>query len=801
MPNDLRYAVRSLRKSWGFTLAAIVVLALGIGSTTTIFSLVKPFLTSLPGLTDPDRIVVARSRNPSRGADTNVVSLPDFADWRRDNRTLRGLSVRETAAFNLAGGDEPVRVAAGEVAADYFSLLGATPMLGRTFARGEDAPGSPRVAVLGYGLWQRAFGSSPDVVGIEISLDGDPAVVIGVMGFDYQERCCELWVPLTADPATADRGQRSAWVVGRLADGVTIEQAQEDLSRIARRLEEDYPSTNVGWGVTVVPVAEEILSPEAVLSLALLVAAVLLVLLIACVNVANLLLARAGARRQELALRAALGAGPGRLTAQLLTESLVLGLAGGAGGLLVAWWGVALLRDAFPVETALRNLIVLDGTALAFALAASLVTAVVFGLVPTLRAVRPDLRETLQGGGRGGDSRRPRLRQALIAAEVALALVLLILSGLMTRVLVNMQNVDPGFDARNLLTARIALPESTYADPQRAASFFQTAVARAAELPGAAAAGVTSRLPTAGSRNNQTRALTIQGRPPVRQGETPWAIDLTVGPGFLEALGLPLLDGRHLTPQDAADAPPVAIISRTMATRYWGDDDPVGARIRLGDAAVDASWIAIVGVVGDVRNDDINQPALPQVYLPLAQYPRRSMALLVRTAGDPAALADALRQTVWSIDPDQPLFNLQTMEDVLYADTLGSRIVIVVLGVFALLAFLLAAVGIYGVVSYAVSRRAREVGIRMALVADRRDVLRLIVGQGMTPVAVGMVAGVAMALGVTRLIASILFEVSPTDPVTFGSVTLLLGLTALLANLIPAVRAGRVDPSATLREE
>ena len=382
---------------------------------------------------------------------------------------------------------------------------------------------------------------------------------------------------------------------------------------------------------------------------------------------------------------------------------------------------------------------------------------------------------------------------------MSLALVLLIFSGLMTRVLVNMQNVDPGFNPRNLLTARIALPESSYGDPQRAA-FFETVVERVAALPGAVAAGVTSRLPMAGSRNNPTRALGIEGRPPARQGETPWAIDLIIGPGFLEALGLPLLAGRPLTQQDTVDAPPVALVSRTLATRYFGDDDPVGARVRLGDLVSDARWITIVGVVGDIRNDDIDQPPLPQAYLPLAQHPRRRMSLIVRTAADPAGLADPLRREVWSIDANLPLADLQTMEDILYADTLGSRIVIGVLGVFALLAFLLAAVGIYGVVSYTVNQRMREVGIRMTLGASRREVLRLIVGQGMTPVVAGMVVGMGMALAATRLIGSLLFEVSPTDPVTFGVVALLLGLTALAASLVPAVRAGRVDPSVTLRE-
>ncbi len=801
MFRDIRYAVRSLRNSWGFTLAAVTALALGIGATTTIFSVIKPFLSDLTGLTDPDRLVAVRSQNPSRGAETSVVSLPDFADWRRDNRTLRGLTVRQSASFNLAGSDEPLRIAAGLVAADYFSVLGATPLLGRTFAAGEDVPGGPRVVVLAYGLWQRAFGADPDVVGTEITLDGVPAVVVGVMGFDQQERCSELWVPLNIDPASADRGQRSAWVAGRLADDATLEQAQDDLSRIARRLESDFPSTNVGWRVTVVPITEEILSQEATLALALLGAAVLLVLLIACVNVANLLLARAGARRPELALRAALGAGPRRLATQLLTESLVLGLAGGGAGLVVASLGIVLVSGAFPIGNALRHLIVLDTSALGFALVTSLVTALIFGLVPTLRAMRPDLRGTLQDGGRGGDRRLPRLRQTLIAAEVALALVLLILSGLMTRVLITMQSVDPGFDARNLLTARIALPESTYADAQRAVTFFDTLVARTAELPGAISMGVTSRLPIAGSRNNPTRALVIEERPPVRQGESPWAIDLTVDPGFLEALGLPLISGRLMTAADTAAAPPVAVVSQTMAARYWGSEGPVGARIALGDAASGNGWTTVIGIVGDVRNDDIDQPPLPQVYLPMAQHPQRSMALLVRTVGDPSLLADAVRRTVWSLDANQPLSDVRTMDDVLYADTLGSRIVISVLGVFAFLAFSLAAVGIYSVVAYAVSQRTKEVGIRMALGADRRDVVRLIVGQGMMPVAAGMLVGITIAFGVTRLIASLLYQVSPTDPLTFGTVTLLLGATALIASLIPAIRAGRVDPSVTLRQE
>ena len=489
-------------------------------------------------------------------------------------------------------------------------------------------------------------------------------------------------------------------------------------------------------------------------------------------------------------------------------ESVVLGLAGGVLGVGLAFVGVRALANAFAVGEAIREFLVVDGRVLLFALGTSVSTGLAFGLVPALRTVRPDLRGALNEGGRAGPARTQRLRQTLIAAEVALALVLLVAGGLMTRTLGEMVRLDPGFDSERLLTLRVSLPVPRYPDPAQALTF-ETAVDRAAALPGVDAVGVTSRLPFVGSRNNPTRSFTVEGRPPGIAGEAPSGNELIVSPGYLAALGVPLVSGRRLTPADGADAPPVTVVSQALATRYFANTSPVGARIRIGGggasantaATTDTPWVSIVGVVGDIRNDDLGVPPEAQLYRPVAQQPRHAMSLLARTSGKPDALVAALRQRIQAIDPEQPIFAVQTMTEILFGDTSGSRIIIGVLGVFAGLALVLAAVGIYGVVSYATAQRTREMGIRMALGAGTGDVLRLILGQVMAPVAAGMVVGLAVSLALTRLIAGILFQVSPTDPATFGGVALLLGGVALVASLVPALRVGRLQPGAALREE
>ena len=801
MLSDLRYALRTLRRSWGFTLAAVIALALGIGATTTIFSFVKPFVVGLHAVDDPDRVVTVWSSNAARGEGTSVVSLPDFADWRAVSRSFEALAAREPAVFNLAGPEEPLRVTAGRVHSNFFTVFGVSAELGRTFAVGEDRPGSSIVVVLGHGLWESGFGSDPLVIGREVSLDGAPATIIGVLERDFETRCCQLYVPLTADPGAADRGHRVLFVNGRLRPGVTIEQAEQELAVLAQRIEQDHPVTNTGWRVNVTPIAEELVSSEARLSLALLVISVLLVLAIACVNVANLLLARSATRRQEMVVRGALGARPGRLVRQLLTESTVLSLAGGTVGVGLAFLGMRGLAGIFPVDEAIREFLVIDGWALVFTLVTSVVTGLAFGLVPALQATRLDLRGALIEGGRSGPARPPRLRQTLIAAEVALALVLLVVGGLMTRTLGEMVQFDPGFDSERLLTLRVSLPEPRYPEPAQALAFFETALDRAAALPGVEAVGVTSRLPFVGSRNNPTRSFTIEGRTAITAGETPTGNELAVSPGYLHALGVPLLSGRQLTSEDGATAPLVTVVSQALATRYFANTDPVGARIRISGTDAQSPWVLIVGVVGDVRNDDLGAPPEAQFYRPLAQQPGHAMSLLVRTTGEPEPLVAAMRQQIKTIDPEQPIFEVQTMSQILFSDTSGSRIVIGVLGVFAGLALVLAALGIYGVVSYAAVQRTREMGIRMALGAGTGDVLRLILGQGMAPVVAGMVVGLAISFAITRLIAGILFQVSPTDPMTFGGVTLLLGGVGLLASLVPALRAGRLQPVAALREE
>ena len=798
---DVRFTFRSLAKNWTFTVAAVTALGLGIGATSTTFSFIRPFVTGLPMVDQPDRLMFVWSANVARGTDKSVVSLPDFADWRDTNRTFDGLAVAQSATYNLSGSDQPVRVAASQVSANYFSLLGVSPQIGRTFREGEDRVGSPVVALLSHGLWQRAFGAEDRVVGRDILLDGSPATVIGVMPQGFEIQFGELWLPLTTDPRSGDRGERSAFVLGRLADGATPTQAAADLAGIAASLEADYPTTNSGWQVNPVPFSDEVLGPEFRLVLGLLGASVVLVLLIACVNVANLLLARSVERRSELALRMALGASQRRLVGQLLTESATLGLLGGIVGLAFAYGGTRLFRWMFPVDLGLIDQVGIDGTVLVFTAGVALATGLLFGLAPVWRGRRHDLRAVLNEGGRGATASGSRLRQALVVSEVAFALILLVVTGLLLRSIAGLERVPAGFDSDHLLTMRVALPEVRYPEPQQTLAFFDSVVAQVTTLPGVDSAGATSRLPIAGSRNNPIRSFEIEGRPPTGAVESRFAADLVVTPGYLAALGLPLLDGRHLEPPDTADSQLVAVISDTMATRFWGDDEPLGERVAIGDSGSQVRWLSIVGVVGDVRNDDADQPPLPQIYLPMSQHPRQAMSLLVRTNGDPMTFTTAVQQRVWRVDPDQPVYEIRTMEQILYEDTVGSRVLVAMLGVFAMLALGLFVVGIYGVVAYSASQRTREVGIRVALGAQRRDVYRLIVEQGMAPVAVGILLGAGLSLALARLLASILFQISPADPVTFIAVILILGSMALLASVIPAIRAAHVDPLVALRDE
>ncbi len=741
---DLRYGLRMLAKSPGFTAVAVLTLALGIGANTAIFTYVNAILLRPLPIDDPDRMVFLWATNPSQGLNRNLVSAPDFADWRHRNRAFEDLTALFGATHNLTGVDEPVRVSSYRVSASFFPLLGVKPALGRTFLPEEERPGWRRVVVLSHGLWQRRFGADTGVIGQTIKLDGEAYTVIGVMPPDFQFLGqADLWTPLALDAGRSDRSRRFLLVMGRLKPGVTIEQARAEMEAIAGRLGQEYPETNAGWGVNPVPLREEMFSGDAQLVLGLLIGAVAFVLLIACANVANLQLARAQSRQREIAIRAALGAGRLRLIRQLLAESMLLSLLGGTLGLLLALWGNELLSARYASSIPILDRVSIDGLVLGFTLLLSLLVAAIFGLGPALQASKPDLNESLKEGGRSSTAglRQRRVRSLLVVVEVALALVLLIATGLMIRTLIAFRTLEPGFNSDNLLTMRISLPAPRYPESYQVTAFYRQVLERIKNLHGVQAAGAISRLPLEGSRSNPNRSLIIEGRPVSSAAERPWAVDLTVSPDYFRTMGIPLISGRQLSEQDSAEATRVAVISKTMAHRYWPNEDAVGKRIRLGGVGSDNPWITVVGVVGDVRNDDVDAPPLPQVYLPHAQNAERSMVLIVRTVSDPLSMVGAVKSAVWEVDKGQPVYNIRTMKQLLFEDLAGTHIIVELLSTFAGLALVLAVVGIYSVTSYSVSQRTHEIGIRMALGAGQPDVLRMIVNQGLLLALLGIAIG------------------------------------------------------------
>lgn len=796
---DLRYGARTLVRAPGFAVVSVLTLALGLGATSLVFSFVTAVLTAATPAGNMDRLAGVWSHNRAQGETKNVVSIGDFIEWRRRQQSFELFAAQRRGAVNLSGGDQPLRVPTAFVTAEFYAVFGIRPALGRAFTPEEERPGAPRVAMLSHRLWTERFGGRPGVLGREILLDGRPTSIVGVLPPLYLSE--SIAAPLTIDPASPAYGERALFVMARLHPGVALEQARAEMHAIGEQLEREFPDTHRGWGVNTRPLQEEFVGPQARLVFALLAAAAGAVLLIGCANIANLLLARGLARTRELAVRTALGASRLRLIRQMLAEGLVLAACGGTAGLLVAHWGLAALRSFLAVDAAVLERAVVDGRVLAFAAAASMLSMLFFGLMPALRGARPDLNQTLRDGSRasGGPQTR-RLRGVLVAGEVALAVVLLVVSMLFLRTLAALQRIEPGFDTRNLLTLRVSLPESRYADGAAVASFYDRVLARLASSPGVLSVGAGLRVPAAGSRYNPNRSLAIEGRPAAR-GETRSAADLTVTPGYLETLRIGLREGRLLASSDGADAPLVVVISDTTARRYWPHASPLGARIRLGDEASPSAWRTVVGIVGDVRNDDIDSPPVPHVYVPLAQRRSREMTIVLRTAGNPLDHVAAARTAVASADPNQPVYEVKSMDQILDEDLRESVVLIAMTALFAGVALLLAAIGIYGVVSHAVAQRTHEIGVRMALGAAVADVLRLVVRQAFTPVAVGLAIGIAFGLAASRLVASILYGVTPTDPLTYGSVILILAAVALLASVAPALRATGIDPLIALKYE
>ncbi len=798
---DLRYGARMLLKKPGFTLVAIATLSLGIGANTAIFSVINGVLLSALPYPQPEQLAMVWLDNRRQGIPDDITSYPNFVDWRDRNKTFQGMAGMTSSNLHLTGVGEPEEIRAAIVSINFFQVIGVGPALGRGFTAEEERPGSDRVVILSNALWQRRFGGDPGILNKTISLSGVSNTVVGIMpaGFQFPEDT-DLWRPLA--PSDGMRAARFGFflpVVGRLKPDVTRAQAQADLDVVANQIEQQFPDM-AGYGVNVVLALEQTVGAIRRPLMTLFVA-VLFVLLIACANVANLLLARAADRRREVAVRAALGAGRRRIVRQLLTESMLLAVLGGALGVLLAWWGLQLLVDLSPANIPRLENIRLDGRVLWFTLGLAMLTGLIFGLAPALQTTQLKLGETLKEGGRtGAGGRSARLiRGGLVVVEVALTLVLLVGAGLLIRSFWRLQQVDPGFKTDNVLTLRLSLPRSRYTEGAQAVSFFERLQERLGALPGVVAVSATTDIML--QRLATSSTFTIENRPrdPSEQSlELPFD---RVLPNYFQTMGIQLLLGRVFTAQDGRDSPRVAIVNETFVKRYFPNADPIGKRFTFGGAGPDAQWIAVVGVVRDSKRQGVDQPIRIESFMPLAQMPARSMEVVLRTTGDPLALGNAARESVWSLDRDLPIPRMQTLEQNLSTRVAQRRLNMLLLGLFASVALVLSAVGIYGVMNYAVTQRTNEIGIRVALGAQTRDVLRLVVGEGMILALAGVVFGLVMTFALTRLMASLLFGVSATDPLTFAAIAALLFGVALLACWIPARRATAVDPMVALRYE
>jgi predicted permease len=798
---DVRYGVRMLRKNPGFTLVAVVTLALGVGANTAIFSVVNAVLLRPLPYADPSRLVTLWGKTASTGADRMPLSYPNFTDYKNQAQAFEHAAAYDTTEATLTSDDNEAESLNGaRVSADLFPLLGVGPALGRVFSAEEDRPGGAAVVVLSHDLWQRRFGSDPRIAGRQIMLGERSTKVLGVMprGFTFPlgEEKSDYWVPLAADPSAAqllsNRYGKFLTVVARLKPGVRLEQAEAEMSVIARRLE-----ANTGWSARLVPLREDIVGGVRP-ALLILLGAVALVLLIACANVANLLLARAGARGKEIAIRRALGAGRARIVRQLLTESLLLSLAGGSLGLLLAEWLVDVIVATGPADLPRLADVTLDSSVLGFTLLVSVLTGLVFGLAPALRASKTDLGEPLKEGGRSSTegARRNPLRGLLVVSEVALSLMLLAGTGLLIKSFVRLLQTDPGYQTERVLTASLSLSETKYPEPEQQAEVYRQVLRRVASLPGVEAAGAASLLPLGG--RDSYNVFRIEGRPPFAAGQEPSVRYQVVSPDYFRAMGIQLLRGRSFTEGDTKDSPQVVMVNEAFARRHLSNEDPTGKRLVIGDEPPRE----IIGVVGSVRHRGLDEEPQPEFYVSYLQAPRHSLSLVVRTASaDPAKLAASVHSAIKEVEKDQPVGEIRTMETLVAHSVAPRRFQMLLLGSFALVALVLAGVGIYGVMAYAVAQRTHEIGVRLALGAQRRDVIRLVVRQGMTPALVGAGIGLAGAFAGARVIGSLLYNVSAGDPWVFACVSLLLILTAWLACYLPARRATGIDPMIALRHE
>jgi predicted permease len=809
---DFRYGFRILLRNPGFTLAAIVVLALGIGANTAIFSIVNAVLLRPLPYQDASRIMQVWHVPPAKsfpGMSYFSVSPANYLDWQSQNSSFEQMAAYGFASFNVGGGERPEAIRGAAVAPRFFSILHVQPVFGRTFSAEEDRPGQGHVVILGNALWRNHFAADTGIVGRNVLLDGQTYTVIGIMPpkFKFPD-WADLWVPLAwSNEKRAVRGNHNYMVIGRLKPEVAVRQAKADLSAISERLEQQYPEDDKGWGATVLPLREQIVG-DVRPALLVLLGAVAFVLLIACANVANLVLAKTVSRKKEIAIRTSLGASRATVLRQILAETLLLSLAGGALGLFLARFGMTLIQKYLADRLPNSTEITLDTQVLAFTIFLALFAGILAGLLPAVRFTRTDISEALkQGQSRGSsDSGGSKTRGLLVVSEIALSLVLLIGAGLMIRTLLHLSSIQPGFDPNNVLTARLTVPGTKFSGPAAQISFYDQVLRQVRATPGVESAGLIDSLPMDGGGSHQPVA--VEGQPIVPMADQPEVDVRLISPGYLHAMRVPVLRGRDLNDADVAGRPPVVFVSESMAKRFWPNENPIGKHITLTFFAGAVREVA--GVVGDVKHDSLDQTRpVETLYWPLSQltvppseaWRSFGMSLAVRTSADPASAISGVTSAVHQVDPETPVVGVVTMQGLISASLSPQRFNVLLLGAFAGLALVLAAVGIYSVLSYSVRRRVREIGIRMTLGATHSDILQMVVADGMKPILLGVAIGLAAAFALSRVVTSLIYGVRATDPLTFAGVALLLVSVGFLATIFPAYRATRVEPVRTLREE
>lgn len=798
LTNDIRFAVRALMRSRTFTITALTTLALGISVNTAIFSVIDSVLLRQPPFNQPDRIVTVDGENKPKGMTTTSLAYPDVVDWRAGSRAFSDIAVIRSTTFNMASTGEPERATGARVSTNFFRVFGVQPQLGRLFLDEEELPGREQVVVLTDGFWRRKFGASPTIIGRQIALNGRQYTVVGIMPrtFSYPPSA-ELWSPFVADAQAQERGNRFIRGVGRLAEGATREQGVAELNAISKRLEQMYPATNTGWRASSQTI-QRAMTGKAPTLLYTCFGAVAFVLLIACANVANLLLARASGRAREVAVRKALGASSWALTRQLLTESVVLAMIGAVVGVLLSLWEVRLFKSMVPIPLPPWLSIQVSARALVFTVLLAAITGIMAGFIPALRLAGGSVRESLATGVRGsGSARKSRMQRGLVIAEVALAVVLLAGAGLLLASLGRLQSVSPGFSADGVVVARLTLAGPRYESRPAVGQFYDRVLSQLRETPGVEAAGAAGALPLSGASN--TSNFLLVGRPTPPNGQDPSSRWERVTTDYFRTLSIPLKAGRDFDARDNADAPRVIVVNESWAKTFFpGESDVTGRLVRLGGGETVST---IVGIVGDVRHDGLDEPAKPTIFLPFAQHADGGMTLVVKSSNEPAVVTAAVRDAVKAADPTIPVYDISTMHEQVSKSILAQRLSGGMIGIFAVMALVLATVGVYGLIAYSVAERQHEIGIRLALGAQGSDVRRLVVGQGVRLTLTGVVIGLVGAIAIGRALRGLLYGVTPTHVPTLVAVSLILVSVAAAASWIPARRAARTDLLGALRAD